>query len=98
MKRIRKSVNTVEAKNRFNELIALTNTNKQPIVVEKRGKPVAVVLDYGTYIKQIEPQESTTTDFTTELLALQNVLREKYPSGTGDTVAILRAAREERLP
>ena len=90
-------VNTVEAKNRLNELIAETNRSKQPIVVEKRGRPVAVVLDYDSFAAKGAVDRSADTEtFLKELKAYHAMMRKKYPKGTGDSVEILREIREER--
>lgn len=97
----RKNVNTVEAKNRLNELIAEVNRSKEPVVVEKRGTPVAVVVDYESYRKeqksdnQAEGKAKTET-FLKELRAFHEMMRREYPKGTGDSVEILRQIREER--
>lgn len=95
-----KTVNTVEAKNRFNELIAQVNRTKNPLIVEKRGQPVAVVLDYESYQKQ-KGQKAGKADerdtFIEELEAWHRYLRKKYPKGTGDSVELIREAREERM-
>ena len=95
------SVNTVEAKNRLNELIAEVNRTHEPLIVEKRGKPVAVVLDFESYSSKAsaenqEDQKSRTDTFLKELRAYHQMMREKYPHGTGDSVEILREIRRER--
>lgn len=92
-------VNTVEAKNRFNELIAEAARSKRPIVVEKRNEPVAVMLDYESYraSERSEKAKSGRDDaLLGELEAFHRAMRKKYPRGTGDSVEILREVREER--
>jgi len=97
MKKARPAVNTVEAKNRLNELIAEVNRSKEPIVVEKRGKPVAVVVDYESYSKGAGRSEKARDEtLVQEIEAFQKVMKKKYPSGTGDTVEILRDVRLAR--
>lgn len=93
-----RQVNTVEAKNRLNELIAEVGHTKVPVIVEKRGKPVAVVMDYQSYLKEaaverVEKDQALCRD----LLSFHKIMRKKYPSGTGDSVEILREARDERF-
>ena len=92
-----KHVNTVEAKNRLNELIAEVNQTHQPLIVQKRGEPVAVVLDYQSYNEKFS-QERRESDETLlqELKAFHKHLQKKYPKGTGEAVEILRDIREER--
>ena len=90
-------VNTVQAKNRLNELIAQTNESKEPIVVEKRGEPVAVILDYASYQTDQAPKQKKSHDqFWRDLKAFHRHMEKKYPEGTGDSVEIIRQMREER--
>lgn len=92
-------VNTVEAKNRLNELIAEVNETGEPVIVEKWGEPVAVVVDYASFqqaAKKRKPK-SQPDQFLRELLAWHDQMRKKYPKGTGDSVAILGEIRQERL-
>ena len=93
----RRSVNTVEAKNRLNELIAEVNRSKEPVVVEKRGKPVAVVLDYETFIQGRRGEKRGEREtLLKELNNFHKRMRKKYPQGTGDSVEILREIRLQR--
>jgi len=78
MKKARPAVNTVEAKNRLNELIAEVNRSKEPIVVEKRGKPVAVVVDYESYSKGAGRSEKARDEtLVQEIEAFQKVMKKK---------------------
>lgn len=93
-------VNTAEAKNRLNELIAEVNESREPIVVEKWGEPVAVVIDFESFQKREKKkskakQQSDT--FLSELKAFHKQMSKKYPQGTGDSVEILREIRQERV-
>lgn len=97
--KLQKSVNTVEAKNRFNELIAQLNRTKNPLIVEKRGQPVAVVLDYESYrLQSSAPPKNKKGDiFIEKLKAFHRYLDKKYPQGTGDSIQLIKEAREERM-
>lgn len=93
-------VNTVEAKNRLNELIAEVNESGEPIVVEKWGEPVAVVVDFESFQKREKQRTKTKQQpdlFLRELRAFHNQMQKKYPQGTGDSVEILREIRQERI-
>ncbi len=95
-------VNTVEAKNRLNELIGEVVATKEAVVIEKRGEPIAVVLDYESYQKnKILPSQKRRKkekDFLfLELKNFHRYLRKKYPRKTGDSVEILREIREKRI-
>jgi prevent-host-death family protein len=54
-----------EAKNRFGELLHRVCYDKVPILIEKSGRPMAVLLDYAEYlnlqrqIKQLQSPEET---------------------------------------
>ena len=88
-------VNTVEAKNRLNELIAEANKTKKPIVVKKRNTPVAVVVDFATYQAERSSRKDDSS-LLQELHAFHRMMKKKNPQGTGDSVQILREARDER--
>jgi len=97
MKNTLKKVNTVLAKNQFNSLVAKANKTKEPIIIEKRGEPVAVILDYESYVEQTkEESKQKNNEALTELENLHRYLKQKYPQGTGDSVKILRQSRKER--
>lgn len=94
------TVNTVEAKNRLNELIAEVVESGEPIVVEKRGKPVAVVVDFESFHKKEKRKLKTKRKsdvFLHELQAFNKQMSKKYPQGTGDSVEILREIKQERI-
>ena len=88
-------VNTVEAKNRLNELIAEVVRTKKPIVVKKRNTPVAVVIDFESYQAGKNSKKNDDT-LLQEQQAFHRLMKKRHPQGTGDVVEILREAREER--
>ncbi|HEX5036730.1 MAG TPA: type II toxin-antitoxin system Phd/YefM family antitoxin [bacterium] len=90
-------VNTVDAKNRLNELLTEVERTKRPLVVVRRGKPIAVVIDYESYEEsgKIEGPH-TKSALSKELLSFHERLKKKYPEGTGDSVEILRQMRADR--
>ena len=91
------SVNTVEAKNRLNELINTARESGQPVIVQKRGESVAVILDYETY-KQGMSTSKAKQDKTLfeELVAFHKTLKKKYPKTAADSVQILSEIRKDR--
>lgn len=91
-----KVVNTVEAKNDFNALINEINKTKKPIIVEKRGKAVAVILDFADYQENQEPKERRTW-LVKELRAMQEIQKEKWGVPNSDSVELIREMREERV-
>jgi prevent-host-death family protein len=96
MSKAERHVNTVEAKNRFNELIAEVEKTKKPIIVEKRNQPVAVVVSYENYCRQSASSKKKDDSLFAELSSFHQVMRKKYPQGTGDSAEILREVRLER--
>ncbi len=93
-----KQLNTVDAKNRLNEMVNEVVTTKRPIVIGKRGKPVAIVIDYETYEQEHGKKKSEKDEtLLQELRRFHTRLREKYPRGTGDSVEILREMRRGRF-
>lgn len=92
-------VNTVDAKNRLNELLAEVERTKRPLIVEKRGKPVAVVMDYESYEKERGGREARGRGtLSRELRSFHLRMKKKYPKGTGDSVEILHDMRLNRVP
>lgn len=92
-------VNTVDAKNRLNELLAEVNRTKKPVIIEKRGNAVAVLLDYETFERgkpEVARMGKRNDPLLKEMTAFHERLRKKYPKGTGDSVEILREIRQER--
>src|SRR5262245_27312352 len=90
-------VNTVDAKNRLNELLAEVERTKRPMVVERRGRPVAVVVDYESYEREKQGRESRHRGTSArELWSFHLRMKKKYPKGTGDSVEILREVRLTR--
>ena len=92
-------VNTVTAKNQLNELLSDLSRTKRPLIVEKRGKPIAVVIDYESYEKE-KPTETPPKRNTLpqEIEQFHLRMKKKYPKGTGDSVEILREIRKGRVP
>jgi len=90
-------VNTVDAKNRLNELLTEVEKTKKTIVVERRGRPVAVMIDYESYEKDRNLQEASRAgSLSKELMRFHERMKRKYPKGTGDSVEILREVRLSR--
>ena len=93
-----KYLNTVDAKNRLNEMVNEVITTKRPIAIGKRGKPVAVVIDYETYEREHEGEKKKgDATLLSELHRFHERMKAKYPKGTGDSVEILREIRRGRF-
>lgn len=93
-------INTVTAKNEFNALVAKVNKDKRPVIVAKRGEPVAVLLDYNTFQGMTEQttQSATRTNLTHRLKAFHEYQAQVYPHGQcDDSVTTLKNLREGHI-
>lgn len=91
-------INTVTAKNEFNALIATINKTKTPIIVAKRGQPVAVLLDFESFQEMGgQSQDSNDSTLIKRLRAFHKHLAKELPeSRHDDSVHTLRHLRLER--
>ena len=91
-------VNTVQAKNEFNALVTEVNRTKEPVIIEKRGKPVAVIVDFTTYHENNQVDKKSQQDnFFKELLAHHEQMKADNPNWEScDSVELIREMREER--
>jgi hypothetical protein len=66
-------------------------------VVERRGRPIVVVVDYESYEKEGKTEAMNAKNpLSKELFSFHDRLKKKYPKGTGDSVEILRQTRADR--
>lgn len=87
-------INTVTAKNEFNSLVAAVNRSKTPVIVAKRGEPVAVIMDYGSYQQLKPPVPAGNTELVSRLKSFHKDLVKNHPgSELDDSVATLRELR-----
>src|SRR5687768_17176054 len=89
------AVNTVEAKNNLNALIAQARESRRPIIVEKRGEPVAVIQDYESF-REAGGAAVPKTDLYRELSAFHRLLARKRPKKSSDSADLIRSMREQR--
>lgn len=94
---VKSRVNTVQAKNNLNALLAQIESGKKPIIIEKRGEPVAVLLDYETYQegRGEDPVSAARTAY--EELYADHLARKGTQSPGEDSAELIRQAREERI-
>ncbi len=92
------SINTVQAKNEFNKIVAKVRATHVPVIVEKRGEPVAVILDYESY-QAGEGSVGAPRDTKNTLLSDFNSWHahlKTQSKDTTDAAEILRELRDER--
>lgn len=96
-----KTVSATEARVRFGELLRHVATERTPVMVERGGKPLAVVLSLDEY-RRLQDLDSGVIsgpdDVWTRLEAIQTELRQRRngrPLRPADE--IVREMREERV-
>jgi len=94
-------VTATEARIRFGELIRRVVENRESVIVERGGKPQAVVLSLMEYERLLEGQQQEDNEWK----ALVDLAREQIRSELGDrklmppeeVVAEMREERDEQL-
>lgn len=77
-------VSAYKARTRFGEILDTVRYRKEPVVVEKNGKPVAVLVDLGAYrtLEALREEEKFIEDYTDErlkgFLAADRLPRSEY--------------------
>ena len=63
-------VSAYEARTRFGEILDAVRYRKEPVVVEKNGRPAVVIVDLGTYqaLEALREEEKFVEDYTDERL------------------------------
>lgn len=91
-----KQYNTAQAKDQFNRLVADVNESRRPILIEKRGKAVAVLIDMATYREKIGADILKIDDhLLKDLQAFHRRILKETGRTTGDGVQILSEIRRE---
>lgn len=91
-------VNTVQAKNELNSLVEKTRQSKNPVIIEKRGEPVAVLWGYEEYQNSMTTDVSESADLSImcELRSFHQLQKKQCHEAGEDSVEILRQLRAER--
>lgn len=89
-----KSANATDVKNRFGDFLGTVIRKREPLVIERHGKPVAVLVRYEEWAgKRKGPEKKTPWVDSCERLA-QDIART-HPSRSFSAVDLVRAIREE---
>jgi prevent-host-death family protein len=93
---MRQRISATEARIHFGELMRQASEQKQPVIVERDGKPQIVVLAIDEYERLVAGQHAST-----DWLAQIDQLRERIRVELGDrqmppSEEIIRQMREER--
>ncbi len=87
-----KMVPATDLKNQFGTYLGEVVFGKEPLVVEKHGKPVAVLVRYEDWVNKEKGHSPTLNNFLSLVDALKkNHPIVKYPS----SVALIREVRDE---
>ena len=86
-----------EARQRFFELLEDVEKSHRPVIIEKKGKPVAVLVDYKDHLKREKGKEK---ELTGDLFARLSRFQKKLSKSRGgpaktDSVSLLRSLRDE---
>jgi prevent-host-death family protein len=97
---MKRSVTATEARIRFGELIRRVAENSESVVVERGGKPQAVVLSVPEYERLLEGQREqsewkTLVDSARDRIRSELDGRQLMPAG--QVIAEMREERDEQL-
>lgn len=90
-------IHASEARQRFFELLEEIEKSHKPLIIEKKGRPVAVLLDYQVHLKYEKGKKKEVIgDFFARLSRFQKKLSKSRggPAKT-DSVSLLRSLRDE---
>ncbi|MBI4208889.1 MAG: type II toxin-antitoxin system Phd/YefM family antitoxin [Deltaproteobacteria bacterium] len=93
-----RQVNTAQAKNQLNRLLEEIQKSHKPLIIEKRGEPIAAIIDITTYREKLGGEFSGLGDrLLQDLLKFHHsILEEQGVASTGDSVELLQELRRER--
>jgi len=68
--RMKRHVSAYEARTKFGEILDAVRYRKEPVVVEKNGRPAAVIVDLEAYqaLEALREEEKFVEDYTDERL------------------------------
>ena len=90
------SVSATDMKNRFGDYLGEIIHRGTAILVEKHGKPVAVMLSIGEWSRLQEEQRRTDSPWIAACKKLADSIRKKHPRGWHTpTVSLVKRVREE---
>ena len=98
MRRPYESASATDIKNRFGDYLQGVLTKHEPLLVQKHGKPVAVILEYTEWKrKNIPPKESWSEKIEqfAQSLKKRNPKMKKFSAV--DLVNQIRESEDERL-
>ena len=90
----KKSIPATEIKNRFGDYLGEVIRRQEPVLVERHGKPVAVLVDFEHWKKMKEEKEESS--WIRELSRTLDKIEKKHPHAKKfSSVDLLRQIRDE---
>lgn len=97
MKALHKTVAATEIKNRFGDYLGEVIHQREPLIIERHGRPVAVLLDYSDWV-QGGRSDQTKTPWADACEQLVQNLKKSGPKQKSHTaVDLIRAVRDEEF-
>jgi prevent-host-death family protein len=97
MKNPRKTIAATEIKNRFGDYLGEVVRRREPLLIERRGKPVAVIVDFECW-KTLKPESGLNNEHPWAAAARKlanDIRREKPGLKPFSAVDTIRQIREE---
>lgn len=96
MKAQPRSITATQAKNRLGDYLAIVTSGKEPVVIERHGRPIAVLLDYGEWVQEHPLQGKKKLSWSEELEQLAQKIAAEHPDPEPrSAVDLLNQIREE---
>jgi len=97
MRSLHKTVAATEIKNRFGDCLGEVIHNRQPLVIERHGRPVAVLLDYSDWMQgdRTDQNETPWSDACEKLVKKLKKAGRRHKTSTA--VGLIRAVRDEEF-
>lgn len=98
MKAVHKTVAATEIKNRFGDYLGEVIHKREPLIIERHGRPVAVLLDYSDWVQGGSTSDQTKTPWADACEQLVKKLKKTAPKQKSNTaVDLIRAVRDEEF-
>lgn len=93
----RKSIPATEIKNRFGRVLGNVVRQKKAVVIERHGRPAAVIVDIAQWQNLTSEKGTTNPDVWTESFSslLEKIRRNHARPKSAPSVRLIRKIREE---
>jgi prevent-host-death family protein len=94
-KNLLKSVSATDIKNRFGDYLGEVIHGNQPLLIERHGKPVAVVVKFEEWTRNREEKRRDTPWVDACIQLSREIEKERPRSKSFSAVELIRRIREE---